>query len=262
MIDKEIMELLQTKTKRTPQRIYQMIEAKRKEHGFAISKETAAYVVAGENGIDISDYLDEDELRKVREIIDSSVPTATRPRSPIKPTPDQITVSFEKGLKVQDPYLPKRLLEDAKRMANVYPVVYVFENSVRNLILSVMEAKFGKDWWNNRVGLKLKQKVKDRIEKEDKNRWHGKRGAHPIFYTDIDDLKSVVSSNWTEFQDIFPELQWITGKIDEIEMSRNVIAHNNPLEDRDITRLELNLQDWTAQLSRWADKHKKTTPSS
>jgi len=37
-----------------------------------------------------------------------------------------------------------------------------------------------------------------------------------------------------------PMAQWATGKVDEIEMSRNIIANNNPLEDRDILHLKLN----------------------
>ena len=77
--------------------------------------------------------------------------------------------------------------------------------------------------------------------------------SKPIFYTDIDDLKSIIAANWLDFKEIFPNFQWVVGKIEEIEMSRNIIAHNNPLEERDVTRLKLNLEDWIMQISRWRE---------
>lgn len=161
----------------------------------------------------------------------------------------QLVIELGKGLKVTDPLLPNQLVNEAIQMANVYPVVYVLENSVRNLISHVMTARHSDKWWDQKVGWTIKKNVQTRIEKEDKNRWHGKRGAHPIFYTDIEDLKSIIITNWSDFKDIFPNQQWVTVRIDEIGMSRNVVAHNNPLGKRDIQRLKLYLDDWTRQIS-------------
>jgi len=254
MINKQIFSLLLEKCKVTPQRIYRMIDEKKKHHNYTISKETAAYLLAAESGIDISKYLEEDELTKVREVKEPIILTQTKSRAPAKGVSKQIVVEIAKELKIVDPLLPKKLVDEATEMAAVYPIVYIFENSVRNLISNVMEAKYGGKWWDSKVGSKVKERVKSRMDKEDKNRWHGKRGAHPIFYTDIEDLKSIITANWSDFEDIFPNLQWVSGKIDEIEMSRNVIAHNNPLELRDITRLKLNLEDWIMQISRWTGK--------
>jgi hypothetical protein len=254
LIDKDVMRLLSEKTKVTRQRLYQMIDDKRAQYAFSISRETAAYLVAAENGIDISKYLKDDELSKVREL-KAVIVSSVKPRHAAKdPNSKQIVVEIDRSVKIVDPLLPKKFIDDATKMAGVYPVVYIFENSVRNLILTIMNSKHGEKWWDTKVGAKIKDKVKGRIEDEDRNRWHGRRGAHPIFYTDIDELKSIVTSNWSEFQDIFPNLQWVTGKIDEIEMSRNIIAHNNPLEDRDILRLKLNLEDWIKQIESWTEK--------
>jgi hypothetical protein len=162
----------------------------------------------------------------------------------------QILIELGKGIKVTDPLLPTKLVVEATQMANVYPVLYVFENSVRNLVSQVMSAKYSDKWWDQKVGSTIKKKVLGRIQKEHENRWHGKRGAHPIFYTDIEDLKSIITTNWQDFKDLFPSQQWVSARIDEIEMSRNVVAHNNPLEKRDIQRLELYLGDWIRQISK------------
>lgn len=253
MINKDIMKRLLEKTELSLQRVYQMIDDKRQQYSFAISKETAAYLVAAENTIDISKYLKEDELAKVRELKAVIIPTV-KPRPVARDTSSkQIIIEIDKNVKVVDPLLPKKFVDDATKMASVYPVVYIFENSVRNLISNVMTSKHEEKWWETNVGAKIKEKVKGRMDNEDKNRWHGRRGAHPIFYTDIDELKSIITANWSDFEDMFPNLQWVTGKIDEIEMSRNVIAHNNPLEDRDIVRLKLNLEDWLKQIASWTE---------
>ena len=254
MINKQVMKLLLEKTGVTDKRIYQMIEEKKKAFQYSISKETAACLVAADHGIDISKILGEDELVKVREVAKTPA-IVSRPRLKIpKDSSRQILVEIGKDIKISDPLLPRKIVDDAVRMADVYSVVYIFENSVRNLISSVLEAAHGDKWWEATVGTKIKNNVKERMGKEQRKRWHGKRGAHPIFYTDIDDLSSIIATNWEDFRQIFDDQQWVSVKIAEIEMSRNVIAHNNPLEDLDVSRLKFNLRDWLNQISEWTQQ--------
>ena len=245
--------------------LYNRISAKAIEAGVT-DRDVALLLLAHENKIDVAkprfavpqpklDALDKYMVRRGT----SQAPillsqSTTKPRTSRKNENKQIVFDLGRDLRITDPLLPKKIVDDAKEMAGVYPVIYIFENSVRNLVSDVMKTKYHDSWWESRVGASIKRRVRERIEKEDKNRWHGKRGAHPIFYTDIDDLKSIITANWSDFEGIFPNQQWVTGKIDEIEMSRNVIAHNNPLEERDVTRLRLNLQDWISQISRWMEK--------
>jgi hypothetical protein len=74
-------------------------------------------------------------------------------------------------------------LAEATAMARVFPLLYVLENSIRELIKRVMSAKFGEDWWNTELNKgKLKnvhQKAETRMLSEKKSSWHQKRGAHP-----------------------------------------------------------------------------------
>ena len=91
--------------------------------------------------------------------------------------------------------------------------------------------------------------MKDRISKESANPWHGKRGSAPIFYTDIKHLFSIIKNNWPDFEDLFPNQNWIETRISEIEISRNIVAHNNPLAKRDIQRLSLYFEDWENQIN-------------
>lgn len=249
MIPKEIRKALIEKTGKTPQRIYQMIKEKKKEHRYTISREMAAYILAAEKGIDISKILPEDELAKLRELGMSETPIGKKERKVLEKerTPQQIVIDIAKEFRVVDPFLPKKLVTEAVEMAKVYPIVYLFENSVRNLIQIVLEKKYGPNWWD-KVPQRVKREIAKRMRKEKENRWHGKRGIHEIFYTTIGELNSIIITNWPDFKKIFPNEAWIKSRIDEIEFSRNIIAHNNPLAERDIKRLKLYYGDWIRQI--------------
>jgi len=157
-------------------------------------------------------------------------------------------LSFSSDLQIVDNLLPEQLLNEAEKMARVYPMTYVFENSVRNYVRGKLE-KYGPNWFDLKSNNKIKQKVRERIEKEKKNKWHGKRNLHPIFYTDMEELATVIAANYSDFADDFPNPNWATSKIEEVTMSRNAIAHHNPLEQDDIDRLRVNLRDWIKQIS-------------
>jgi hypothetical protein len=131
-----------------------------------------------------------------------------------------------------------------KKMAQVYPLQYILENSLRVVIKKVLEKKYSKNWWGNKVKTEIKNRVEDRKLKEDKQPWHGKRGQHEIFYSDFSDLKSIISKNWDDFKTIFPSQQWIIQRLDDLEHPRNIIAHNNPLSEDDKKRIGLYLSDW------------------
>jgi len=248
MINKEIMKALLKETGKTPQRVYQMIEDKKKEYHYTIPKEMAAYLVAAEIGIDISKILPEEELAKLRDLKETKIVVREK-RGPVeKKPPEEITIDVAKEFRIVDPLMPKRLITEANEMARVYPIVYLFENSVRNLVQIVLEKKYGSNWWGSKVQLAVKQEVERRLAKEKENPWHGKRGAHKIFYTNIGDLNSIITTNWSDFKGFFPNQAWIRSRIDEIEFSRNIIAHNNPLANRDINRLKLYFGDWINQI--------------
>lgn len=245
MINKTIMEEL--KKKKSQPRIYAMISKIRKDSGYRIRKEEAACLLAGQLGIDITKIISDEELEEMKKIEIT--------------TPIQILTKKDKILKVvniklgnfivNEPLLPKRIKDEAQKMANyVYPRFYIFENSARNLILRIMENKYNNTWWDSKVSIDIKKKVEDRLKHEKNNLWHSKRNAHKIFYTDFGDLKLIIINNWNEFKDIFPQQDWITSKFSELELSRNIIAHNNPLQADDIKRIETYFKDWIKQIKK------------
>jgi hypothetical protein len=150
---------------------------------------------------------------------------------------------------VIDPMLPVGVLNDAARMATLYPYLYVLENSIRHLIGRVLSANHGSGWWASRAPVDVRNRVQDRKVKESKTPWHGKRGGHDINYSDFSDLRRIITFNWADFEPIFPSQPWITQKLEELEPARNTLAHHNPVPANEQKRLEVILDDWTVMIN-------------
>jgi Swt1-like HEPN len=130
-----------------------------------------------------------------------------------------------------------------------YLALFCLENAVRELVGERMTEANGTDWWDGTgVSNDVKKRVQTRQEKEGVNRWHIRRGAQEIYYTDFGDLISIIRNNWTTFEDLFPDQNWVTNRLSELEASRNIIAHSNTLDERELTRVRMYLQDWTRQV--------------
>jgi len=257
MINKEILRLLRERTQLSVPGIYAAIERKKKQIGYAYLKETAAYILASEYDIDISKYLESEELTEVREAI-RSIKMVQADRAP-REVEKTVIVKLDKGFEIRCPNVPESVLNDARKMSAVYPYFYVFENSIRYFIRDTLESRYGRDWWFLKVNPKIREKAENRQIKEGRNRWHGKRGEHPIFYVDIDDLNKIITSNFDDFKAKLPDvdrpIEWLANRIEEIELSRNIIAHHNPLSDDDINRVKMYFKDWTKQIT-----NRSTTP--
>lgn len=137
----------------------------------------------------------------------------------------------------------------AMRALPGYLAFFCLENAVRELINDRLSETRGADWWDSDcVSVNVKSRVDARRVKEGENRWHVARGEHSIYYTDFSDLRSLLQNNWPDFEDLFPDQNWVLSRIGELELSRNVIAHSNTLDERELTRLRLYIQDWIKQV--------------
>ncbi len=259
-------------------RMYSEIEKVKNITNYSATSEIAMYVLATQKNIPVAEILKkekrESELKEFQEIManfSSQINVAfgknvtknnleksendhvlNKKTKIQKKSPERnIVVNIGTHTQIDHPILPKQMLNEAQKMADIYPIFYIFENSVRGLIQHVMVSKYDKDWWDKAtIPIKVKQKVEIRINDEDKNRWHGKRGAHPIFYTDIEELTSIIENNWKEFVSLLPQQHWVKTMIEIIGTSRNVVAHNNPLSPDDISALKVHFKQWTNQIKK------------
>jgi len=211
----------------------------------------AANILASRMKIDVHRILkdDQDELSELRELLRATPSiTVTTPAKERRKDKEQVITI---GKKIIDTFgLPQNLSKEAERMSEIYPHLYVFENLIRHVVAGLLKTKYGKDWWTEPdvVPNPIVRKVEDRQSKEGQNRWHSERGSHAIFYTDFGDLSSIISNNWEEFKSLFPNLRWIQTRLEETELSRNIIAHNNPLPMKECDRLKMFLDDLKKQL--------------
>jgi Swt1-like HEPN len=139
--------------------------------------------------------------------------------------------------------------QDAMSALPAYLAFFCLESSVRELIVERLLERHGSAWWESCAPVAIKKRVQSRRDNEGKARWHIQRGASEIAYTDFGDLLSIITTNWSDFTDLFPDQSWITTRLSELEASRNIIAHMNLLDDAELNRLRLYLRDWSRQVS-------------
>lgn len=247
------MQVLEEGTGKSSATVYRMIEKTRAKlllPNDSKGRNTAANFLASKYA-DITKFnLSKEELDEVRNLQRTGIP--------IQPTTQFIDMGRVKqnnivievdGKLIEIFRLPKNLANEAKSMSQVYPQVYLLENLVRYVVMRVLNEKYGDNWWDKaNISGDVRKEVQKRIFEEDVNRWHSKRGSNPIFYTNFDDLRSIIINNWEHFRELFPDQIWIQSRLKDIEPSRNIIAHNNPLGSREIQRIKLVVEDFRKQL--------------
>lgn len=143
---------------------------------------------------------------------------------------------------------PHELKSKAAKMAQAYMAFFCFENSVRNLVSKRLAEQYGEKWWSEKVPDKIQKTVNTRISDDAKKKWHSPRSTTEIGYCDFGDLCSIIVNNWNDFSFLFNDQDWIRTRLNDLEHSRNVIAHNNLLGVDDITRIQTFLKDWIKQV--------------
>lgn len=137
----------------------------------------------------------------------------------------------------------------AERMSFVYITVAAYENSVRDLIARVLADAAGEGWWETCVPERVRTAAKNRMEAEEKVRWHVQRGDDPIRYTMLPNLASIIENNFPHFEPYLHNIAWVKSVFEVVERSRNVIMHSGVLSDRDMARLGSLIRDWNSQVA-------------
>jgi hypothetical protein len=213
----------------------------------------AVYVIAHGIGIDLSRRLDTETLERVgRHVSNLTAATAPESRTRASAAPAVRTVRIRAHDDFDLPGLRLAHATEVKRMAErVYPLLYLFENSARDLVDKVLTARVGRDWWDSLPAAKaMHASVNKRMKDEGLDAWHGKRGDHPLHYIDVSRLPLIVGDPdaWPHFSSIFPRRNWFEGVVEDLNVSRRVVAHMNPLSEPDIRQVEAGFRRWSRQL--------------
>jgi hypothetical protein len=242
------------------QRLSDRVAQVKKAHG-PMTTEDAVYLLAHQSDLDLPRYLDPGTVDRVRGMLQVTATRAPMSAPPAAPRSLALATRSRPQVRINTdppsaPLLTAAVAEDAKIMAKVYAQLYVLENSARDVIHRVMTAKHGKDWWSKKAGSKVQQRVQGREDKEDKEPWTGKRGAHEISYTDFGDLERIILNNWSDFEDILGSTSFVTSTLGGLEPLRNITAHNNRAAKKEVDRLRIHFDDWVKQI----DGRKATIP--
>ncbi len=131
----------------------------------------------------------------------------------------------------------------------VYPLLYIFENSVRDLIERVLKDAYSSEWWTMAVPKAVRETATKHKAAEAKEPWHGARGKRDIDYVFLNDLWSIIKDKWNHFGQFFPNQSWVEALITgDMNVSRRVFAHMNPLHENDVKNIEAAFRKWTKQL--------------
>ena len=141
-----------------------------------------------------------------------------------------------------------RLWYNASKMSSVYIALYCAENMLRDFIVDRLSETKGIEWWEICVPKKVRDEVQKLKDKEEKNKYYSNRANSNIGYTMLGNLTNIIIYNWDDFSDIIPSQAWITSRMDDLEMSRNIIMHTGLLPDIEMERIESIVRDLTKQL--------------
>lgn len=210
----------------------------------------AIWVLAAQNQINLTKYLPPEVVDRVRYLLPQipapprgAMPSGEKAERKKKTAPKEFVVA--KDFKGSDPILPIQVFEEAREMAAIYPLLYLLENSIREYLRRIVDARLGKEWWTTTAQSRIKDKINDRMSDENKHAWHQRRGDHPIDYLDFSELSLIVKNNEALFvPDFLPSVQWFEQFVLEAYKSRCVVCHMNPLEQDNILDVRLKIKKW------------------
>jgi hypothetical protein len=136
-----------------------------------------------------------------------------------------------------------RRRNQALEMGRLYVVLFCFENEIRDFIRDALLEKEGVDW-QEKLPPKIKELAESRKESATKDSWLEGEKTDLLGFVDFGHLSQIVIAKWDHFKDIVPSQHWLKQRMDEMEKSRNFVAHNRMLLPTEFQRLYMYIADW------------------
>lgn len=146
-------------------------------------------------------------------------------------------------------WYPQDLVVAARRMAQVYFRLYLFENKVTRMVDRVLTESKGDNWFEPpTVPKPIVTEATRRREEAGMARFHTPRGDKMIDYVSLPDLGKIIEANWADFELILYRKEWMLGKFEDLRLIRNATAHMGEVSNDDLARLDVILKDWNRQV--------------
>jgi hypothetical protein len=217
-----------------------------------MSAQHALYVLAHQHGLPLERFgVDPDTLIKVgglaREVTAGTQPAPpTRPSRARKPVPARTVTVKAPGLDPTD--IPQFVSKHAKpavgNAAEAYTLLYLFENAIRDVVIRVLQAQHGVDWWTRAVPPDIQKQAAKRMKQDSDDPWHTPRGNLPIHYLDLHHYRDIIlaPANWPLFEPLLDRPTLVEETLRDINLARRVVAHMNPLTSADLTHVRANFR--------------------
>lgn len=128
-------------------------------------------------------------------------------------------------------------------MARLYAVLHCFENEIRTLVTETLAEKDGPNWWD-KIQPKVKSLAESRQRTAVKDSWLEGDKTSLITFVDFGDLAKIIEDKWVYFEALIPSQHWLKTRMDELEKTRNFIAHNRMLLPSEFQRIYMYISDW------------------
>lgn len=223
-----------------------------------VEMKVALLYLASEHGISINRELrNHPEIRAQLQAI-QTVPqkTATGAGSAKNQTKKIVnysskTINFESI----PPFVTEIALKELGQNTEVYQMIYVFENSVREFINHVLKESSGNDWWNTTHHADdFKEKVVTYMQSEDDTPWVRRTNTHPLYYLELESLSTIITKASRIFSPYFSVIgknanaQWLINIINDVNKVRRAIMHSNPITKDLYATCKSDTNKWLKQL--------------
>ena len=131
----------------------------------------------------------------------------------------------------------------ALEMARLYALLHCFENEIRTLIRETLHEQEGTDWQDKLPG-SIKKTAESRQKAAFADSWLEGEKSDILGFVDFGNLSSIIVEKWQFFESIIPSQHWLKQRMDELEKSRNFIAHNRMLLPSEFNRIYMYIADW------------------
>ena len=138
---------------------------------------------------------------------------------------------------------PVQLRNKSLEMARSYSVLFAFENHVREFIRETLSEIEGSDWID-KLPPKIKQHAESRQQTAVNDSWLEGEKTDLLGFLDFGHLAQIIINKWEHFESIVPSQHWLKQRMDELEKSRNFIAHNRMLLPSEFQRMYMYIADW------------------
>lgn len=138
---------------------------------------------------------------------------------------------------------PVQLRNNALEMARLYSILFAFENHVREFIREILSEEEGADWLS-KLPPKIISHAENRQQKAEKDSWLEGEKTDLLGFLDFGHLSQIIVFKWEFFAGIIPSQHWLKQRMDELEKSRNFIAHNRMLLPSEFQRMYMYIADW------------------